>query len=385
MSDVELRDLERRWRASGAVEDEARWHVARVRAGALEPERLALAAWTGWPGAALAVQGEPQVAATTSWVRRLFGGARPAQDPLARGLPGLADWLQSGLREAPPEAQRRAALAEVERVGVSLLEARLARTGGVDAEPSDAIPGYLATEAADAPAAAWLRAAHAVLRDAAHAATDALLTDASIDPPQRLQWLDGPPSRQGLTLYSAAWGPTLQALACAGRKGKTRGRADSWWGGYGSALARKVSASAGAEARAWGEAVRAAQRAALAPWALGLSDPLRERAASALDALEIASPCPLPWDGLRAVDPAARVRDCDRCQQRVHDLSALSRPEAEALLAAHAGQRLCVRLYRRLDGRVLTRDCGAGIDALVDQGAPRHELLGMVAGPLDQA
>ena len=48
VSDGELRDLERRWRASGAVEDEARWHVARVRAGQIPPGTQVW--WDGAPG-----------------------------------------------------------------------------------------------------------------------------------------------------------------------------------------------------------------------------------------------------------------------------------------------------------------------------------------------
>lgn len=37
MSDARLRALERRWRETGAVADEARWHLARLRAGDLDP------------------------------------------------------------------------------------------------------------------------------------------------------------------------------------------------------------------------------------------------------------------------------------------------------------------------------------------------------------
>jgi hypothetical protein len=40
-------------------------------------------------------------------------------------------------------------------------------------------------------------------------------------------------------------------------------------------------------------------------------------------------------------------------------LSALARAEAEALLAKH-GSSICVRLYQRADGTVLTADCPVG-------------------------
>ncbi|MCO5169279.1 MAG: hypothetical protein M9894_23290 [Planctomycetes bacterium] len=50
-----LRHLERRWRQTGSAEDEAAFLLRRVRAGALSPERLALAAYCGHDACA----GEP--------------------------------------------------------------------------------------------------------------------------------------------------------------------------------------------------------------------------------------------------------------------------------------------------------------------------------------
>ena len=60
-----------------------------------------------------------------------------------------------------------------------------------------------------------------------------------------------------------------------------------------------------------------------------------------------------------------RVRFCGHCAKDVYDLSALGREEAEALLRASRRpdtERLgvCVRLYRRTDGTVLTADCPDG-------------------------
>ena len=43
MSDAKLRELERRWKESGAVEDEAAYLLERVRVGDLTRERLELA------------------------------------------------------------------------------------------------------------------------------------------------------------------------------------------------------------------------------------------------------------------------------------------------------------------------------------------------------
>ena len=47
MTDSHLRELERRFRASGSVEDEAAWLRARVQAGELEQSKLELAAYCG--------------------------------------------------------------------------------------------------------------------------------------------------------------------------------------------------------------------------------------------------------------------------------------------------------------------------------------------------
>lgn len=64
MSDQQLRELERRWRETGALEHEVALLRARVRAGALSPEQVELAAWCGHPGAreALAWEGGPGLA-----------------------------------------------------------------------------------------------------------------------------------------------------------------------------------------------------------------------------------------------------------------------------------------------------------------------------------
>ena len=55
MADDRLRELERRWKESGAVDDEAAWLLERVRVGGLEAERLQLAAYCGHAGARVAL------------------------------------------------------------------------------------------------------------------------------------------------------------------------------------------------------------------------------------------------------------------------------------------------------------------------------------------
>jgi hypothetical protein len=79
------------------------------------------------------------------------------------------------------------------------------------------------------------------------------------------------------------------------------------------------------------------------------------RTRDVLRRLEIASPCTVPWDSMRGDD---KVRFCGKCRLHVYNLSAMNDREALSLVA-HREHRLCVRFYRRPDGTVLTRDCGA--------------------------
>ncbi len=78
---------------------------------------------------------------------------------------------------------------------------------------------------------------------------------------------------------------------------------------------------------------------------------------SLLDRVAIASPCAMDWHAMPGDD---RRRFCNRCQLHVHDLSAMTAAEAEALLRAAGQGRLCVRLHRRADGKVMTQDCPVG-------------------------
>ncbi|HEV8145733.1 MAG TPA: carboxypeptidase-like regulatory domain-containing protein [Bryobacteraceae bacterium] len=76
-----------------------------------------------------------------------------------------------------------------------------------------------------------------------------------------------------------------------------------------------------------------------------------------LDQVRIASPCRADWDAMQGDD---RVRFCAECGKNVYNLSALTRPEAEALVTEKEG-RMCVRFYQRADGSALTSDCPVGV------------------------
>lgn len=81
------------------------------------------------------------------------------------------------------------------------------------------------------------------------------------------------------------------------------------------------------------------------------------RALPLLDRLEVASPCSASWDKMVGDDV---TRFCGECEKDVHNLSAMTRAEAEAFLRERAGEEVCVRFYRRSDGTVLSSDCAVG-------------------------
>ena len=59
-----------------------------------------------------------------------------------------------------------------------------------------------------------------------------------------------------------------------------------------------------------------------------------------------------------------RVRHCAQCDLSVYNLTALSHAQIEELVSAREG-RLCVRLYKRRDGTMITRDCPVGFEMKV--------------------
>jgi hypothetical protein len=79
-----------------------------------------------------------------------------------------------------------------------------------------------------------------------------------------------------------------------------------------------------------------------------------------LDTLQLASPCPARWEDMTG---DARKRHCAQCDLDVHNISEMTRDEAEGLLATLAHGRVCAQFYRRRDGTILTRDCPLGIAA----------------------
>jgi hypothetical protein len=319
MSDESLRDLERAWRQERTVDSEARYLSEALRAGALTREQLGLAAY---------LYHEPAVAVVGP-----SGRTSPVHKPK-----GLHVWAR-GLAGFGSEATARVCLAEGRR-----LAARLRRAQN-DSPESERIAVELRHGARlEEELSAWLLGASdsaRLGRTASHALWDV--------PRGEEAW-----QRQAARMH--------QALACAASTllGESRGPLVMGWGASPRQLLDVL-------------------RAELVPWCTGDYDPVRRRTEGVLERVQIASPCLASWEAMKGDD---RTRHCLQCERNVYDLSALSREEAEALLAAQG--EVCVRLYRRADGTVLTRDCRLGLEERTRECAPPDfggALMGSVVPP----
>lgn len=76
-----------------------------------------------------------------------------------------------------------------------------------------------------------------------------------------------------------------------------------------------------------------------------------------LDQIHIAAPCNASWKDMEGDE---RKRHCGSCKLDVYNISDMRAEEAEAFIRASTGH-VCVRLYRRPDGTVLTRNCPKGV------------------------
>lgn len=73
---------------------------------------------------------------------------------------------------------------------------------------------------------------------------------------------------------------------------------------------------------------------------------------SLIDQLRFTFQCPANWDAMEGTE---QMRFCAHCQKHVYDLSAMTREDAERLLATET--KPCVRLERRPDGTAVFRGC----------------------------
>jgi len=80
-----------------------------------------------------------------------------------------------------------------------------------------------------------------------------------------------------------------------------------------------------------------------------------------VNGIRIASPCDMSWDEMEG---DGRKRFCTGCRLHVFNISEMDVEEA-AQMISDSTDRLCVRLYRRRDGSVLTQDCPVGLRAAI--------------------
>lgn len=76
-----------------------------------------------------------------------------------------------------------------------------------------------------------------------------------------------------------------------------------------------------------------------------------------VNSLRVAAPCSVGWETMSGDE---RVRHCQSCRLNVYNISAMTEKEVENLISKSA-ERTCVRLYKRSDGTVLTKDCPVGL------------------------
>ena len=75
-----------------------------------------------------------------------------------------------------------------------------------------------------------------------------------------------------------------------------------------------------------------------------------------LDKISIAAPCPIQWNDMVGDE---QVRFCSVCKLNVYNISEMTRTDAEKFLSKQTA-RSCLRLYRRKDGTLITKDCPIG-------------------------
>jgi TonB family protein len=85
---------------------------------------------------------------------------------------------------------------------------------------------------------------------------------------------------------------------------------------------------------------------------------------SLLSRIQIAKPCKADWESMKGDE---RERACQLCHLNVYNISTMSRVEAESFLRERLPQgRVCVRLYRRPDGTIITDNCPRALRAARD-------------------
>lgn len=78
----------------------------------------------------------------------------------------------------------------------------------------------------------------------------------------------------------------------------------------------------------------------------------------------IETPCNVAWDSMVGDD---RTRFCGQCNLTVYDVSNSTDQETISLMREANKERLCMKLYRRPDGTLLTDNCPVGLRKIRDK------------------
>lgn len=76
-----------------------------------------------------------------------------------------------------------------------------------------------------------------------------------------------------------------------------------------------------------------------------------------VDSLKIAKPCNASWARMSGDE---RARHCASCKKSVYNVAGMSREDVTNLICDNEG-KVCLRLSRRADGTVITKDCPVGL------------------------
>jgi len=135
VTDSKLRELERRWKETGSVEDEARYLLERVRVGDLEREKLELAAYCGHEGAqaALGCNGHVVPSNPHDWVHGLGAWGSEASTRAAVSMV-LSVLRHDGVVAPGVEAKARAAQEELRLGHLASCQTSLQQLGRIACE-----------------------------------------------------------------------------------------------------------------------------------------------------------------------------------------------------------------------------------------------------------
>lgn len=86
--------------------------------------------------------------------------------------------------------------------------------------------------------------------------------------------------------------------------------------------------------------------------------------ATLLQNIYTAVPCNADWDSMTGDE---RKRFCGSCKLNVYNVASMSTKEAAQLIRASEGERVCMRLYRRKDGTIITDNCPVGLRKMRDR------------------